>query len=166
MLNPALQRHLLEARLIGQLVLAYGELEMMVAVLLGNTMGNRSPAFKMMFRIVGELARIGAADAMMRDKYSEVGLETEYAEAIAAVRFCVGVRNQFAHCHWGDDIHAGLFFTNLQEPAKASQIAGLPALRSPAISLGYKGAEYVREFRRTPSASDSRGRDKSAIKGL
>ena len=35
-----------------------------------------------------------------------------------------------------------------------------------AISLGavscYKGAEYVREFRRTPSASDPRVRDKSA----
>jgi hypothetical protein len=46
MLNPALQRHLLEAHLIGQLVLAYGELEMMVAVLLGNTMGNRTPPLK------------------------------------------------------------------------------------------------------------------------
>jgi hypothetical protein len=51
-----------------------------------------------------------------------------------------------------------------------SQIAGLRTTIAAAISLGavsrYKGAEYVREFRRTASASDSRGRDKSAIKGL
>jgi hypothetical protein len=53
---------------------------------------------------------------------------------------------------------------------KVASIAGLRTTIAAAISLGavsrYKGAEYVREFRRTPSASDSRGRDKSAIKGL
>jgi hypothetical protein len=121
MLNPALHRHPLESLIIGQLILSYGELELLIAFLLGNAINNRDAALKMMFRVVGESARIGAADAMMRDAYSAAGLADQYAEVIGAVRFCVRVRNQFAHCHWGDDFIAGLFFTDLQEPAKASE---------------------------------------------
>jgi len=119
MFNSALRRHPDEASLIGQLLLGYGELERAIAVLLGESIGDRRPAFRMMFRILGETARINAADAMIRHKYCEVGLESEYADAIGAVRFCVKVRNQFGHCHWADDVHAGVFFANFQETAKS-----------------------------------------------
>ncbi len=98
-LNPALDRYPAEAMTIGHCVLSYGELELMVALLLGNALRNRDAALRMMFRVVGESARIGAADAMMRDAYAGVGLAAEYAEAIGSVRFCIRVRNQFAHCH-------------------------------------------------------------------
>jgi hypothetical protein len=119
MFNLALRRHPAEVALIGQLVLGYGELERAVAVLLGATVGDRGPAFRMMFRILGETARIDAADAMMRHKYDQVGLKSDYAEAIGAVKFCVKARNQFAHCHWADDVYAGLFFANLRETVKS-----------------------------------------------
>jgi hypothetical protein len=75
--NLALRRHPAEATLIAQLVLGYGELERAVAVSLGATIGDRGPAFRMMFRILGETARIDAADAMMRHKYDQVGLKSE-----------------------------------------------------------------------------------------
>jgi hypothetical protein len=65
--------------------------------------------------ILGETARIDAADAMMRHKYDQVALASEYADAIGAVKFCVKARNQFAHCHWADDVYAGLFFANFRE---------------------------------------------------
>jgi hypothetical protein len=119
MFNLPLRRHPVEASLIGQLVLGYGELERAVAVLLAASIRDRQSAFRMMFRILGETARINAADAMMRHKYAEVGLQSEYAEVIGAVKFCVKVRNQFAHCHWVDDYDAGLFFANFSETAKS-----------------------------------------------
>lgn len=121
MLAPALHRHPVEAVIIGHLLLSYGEIELVLGLMLGNAMGNRDAALKMMFRVVGESARIGAADAMMRDAYFAAGLRNEYAQALGAVRFCIKTRNQFAHCYWGDDHSAGLFFTDLQGPAKASE---------------------------------------------
>jgi hypothetical protein len=99
---------------------SYSDLERAVAVLLGASIGDNRPAFRMMFRILGETARVNAADAMMQHKYCEVGLESEYAVAIGAVKFCIKIRNQFAHCHWVDDVHAGLFFANFQEAAKSN----------------------------------------------
>ncbi|MGC2414286.1 MAG: hypothetical protein WA459_16505 [Stellaceae bacterium] len=118
MFNEPLKRHPQEASLIGQIVLGYGELERTVAVLLGASIGDRRPAFRMIFRILGETPRIDAADAMMRHKYAEVGLKSEYADAIDAVKFCLKARNQFAHCHWTGDVYAGLFFANFQKTAK------------------------------------------------
>lgn len=117
-LNPALHRFPVEASIIGRLVLSYGELELMVALILGNVIKNRDAALRMMFRVVGESARIGAADAMMRDAFADVGLTEDYAEGMGAVRFCIKIRNQFAHCHWADYETAGLFFTDLQDPAR------------------------------------------------
>ena len=39
----------------------------------------------MVFGIVGETARIAAADAMMRHKFREIGLEEEYGEVMSVV---------------------------------------------------------------------------------
>ena len=119
MFNLALRRHPAEASLIGQLVLGYGELERAVAVLLGASIGDRRPAFRMMFSMLGETARIDAANAMMQHKYDQVGLTSEYADAIGAVKFRVKARNQFAHCHWADDVYAGLIFANFRETVKS-----------------------------------------------
>ena len=34
---------------------------------------------------------------------------------------CLSIRNRYAHCNWGDNIHAGLFFTDLQDAAEAHE---------------------------------------------
>jgi hypothetical protein len=38
--------------------------------------------------------------------------------AIGAVRYCLQIRNQYAHCNWYDDYSGQLAFVNLEELAK------------------------------------------------
>jgi hypothetical protein len=121
MFNPALEHFHDEAAIIGRMVAGYGELELRVGICLGYALDNRDAALRTLFRILGESARIGAADALMRTRFKEIGIAPQYADAIGAVRWCLQIRNQYAHCQWGHDPSAGLFFTNLQEPSKASE---------------------------------------------
>jgi hypothetical protein len=121
-LNPVFDRHPFEGIAIGRMLLNYGEIELMVGMLLGNAIDSQDVALKTMFRILGESSRVSAADALMQGAFKETGLAPEYADMIGAVRWCIRARNQFAHCHWGDDPRAsGIFFTDLGESAKASQ---------------------------------------------
>lgn len=120
-INPALRRHPEEAAIVGRIVLAYGELELLVAECLAEFLHSTDGARRVMFRTVGETARIRVADALMRFFYVGHGLEGEYGLAMGAMEECIGLRNQYAHCQWADDIrHPGLFFTNLQDPAKSA----------------------------------------------
>ena len=41
---------------------------------------------------------------------------SEYEGTLAAVRHCLRIRNQYAHCHWAHD-ETGIFFANLEEAA-------------------------------------------------
>ena len=109
------------ASIAGNIVISYGEIELRVAMCLGNALGDQDTALRTMFRIMGETARIGAADALMRAHFGKMKLQDEYAEVMGAVRHCVVLRNHYAHCQWADDLHAGVFFTRLDEPAKASE---------------------------------------------
>jgi hypothetical protein len=121
-LNPVFDRHVFEGATIGRMLLNYGELEVTVAMLLGNALGSQDKALRTMFRITGESARIGVADALMRDTFKASGLASEYADAIGAMRWCIKVRNQYSHCQWGDSPgYAGIFFTQLVDSAKASE---------------------------------------------
>jgi hypothetical protein len=120
--NPATERHPAESLCIGLMLLAYGELELMVGNCLGHALGSNDAALRTMFRIMGETSRIEAADALMRDYYKKEGFEAAYSDMIGAVRYCVTLRNQYAHCHWADyPDYDGLFFTKLQEPARTSE---------------------------------------------
>jgi hypothetical protein len=121
-LNPVFDRHVAEGVTIGRMLLNYGEIELMVGMLLGNALESQDTALRTLFRVIGESARIAAADALMREAYKRERLESEYADMIGAVRWCIKARNQYAHCHWGDDDRTpGIFFTELGEPAKATE---------------------------------------------
>ena len=118
LIMPAFHRYLDEGAIIGRLLAAFGEVEFMVGICLGHTLGNRDTGIKALYRIRGETARIKTADALMRGAYEKCGLKAEYTDGMGAARFCVTIRNQFSHCHWADDPTAGLFFTDLGEAAK------------------------------------------------
>ncbi len=120
-LNPALRRYPSEAALLGHMLLAYGELELMVSECLCAAIESQDDARRMMFRIMGETSRIQATSAIMRRTYVAAGLGAEFDQAIGAVEYCITVRNLFAHCHWADHAEGGLFFTSLQDPAKATE---------------------------------------------
>ena len=120
-INPAFRRFPNEARLVGCLLAAFGELEVetclnaMKATELGHTV------LATLYRIRTTSIRLAAADALMRPIYDAVGLGAGYADAYARVTYCLRIRNQFAHCNWSDDpdsTEAGLFFADLTESVK------------------------------------------------
>jgi hypothetical protein len=75
---------------------------------------------KAMFRARGETARIDIADAFGRHYYDGLKLGTEFSIAISATRYCLRIRNQYAHCAWWNDHSGKLAFANLEDIAKAN----------------------------------------------
>jgi len=75
---------------------------------------------KAMFRTPGETQRIDVADALGRHFYHDRNLGTEFEMAVSAVRYCLKIRNQYAHCVWYDDKSGTLAFVNLEEIAKGN----------------------------------------------
>jgi hypothetical protein len=75
---------------------------------------------KATFRARGETARIDVADAFGRHYYAQYALGTEFETGIAAARYRLKIRNQFAHCVWYDDKSGTLAFANLEEIAKGN----------------------------------------------
>ena len=77
---------------------------------------------KAMYRARGESRRIDIAVAFGRPTYKSLGLGQEFDAAVAAVRHCTKIRNQYAHCTWWDDYSGHLAFANLEEIAKADDV--------------------------------------------
>jgi hypothetical protein len=107
-INPALHRFPEEAAIIGRIVVAFGELEYMVAVCAGKALGNLDLILKTLYRLKSTSARIDAADTLMRPSYADAGLDAEQKLMISFVKHSLGIRNQYAHCNWGDHDAAGL----------------------------------------------------------
>ncbi len=72
---------------------------------------------KTMFRTRGETQRIDIADALGRHYYHSYRLGTQFEMAVGSMRYCLRVRNQYAHCVWWDDHSGNLAFANLEEIA-------------------------------------------------
>jgi hypothetical protein len=109
-----------EAAIIGRLLVTYGEIEFAVAGTLGEVIEDRPRAFKAFFRLRSESSRLQMADALMRDAFSKQRMRGQYSDSLGAVRHCLKIRNQYAHCHWDDGGKDGLFFTNLQDSADSA----------------------------------------------
>src|SRR5262249_34360443 len=62
---------------------------------------------KAMFRIRGETARINIGDALGHQFYDKLGLGADFEMAVRAMRYCLKIRNQYAHCNWDDDRLSG-----------------------------------------------------------
>lgn len=118
-INPALHRFPKEAAIIGRIVVAFGELEYMVAVCAGEALDNFDLIIKALYRLKSTSARVSTADALMQPTYAEAGLGNEQARMFDALRHCTKIRNQYAHCNFGDHIGAGLFFLDLEKSARA-----------------------------------------------
>lgn len=117
-LMPALHRFPKEAARIGRIIAAFGELEFILALCVGEVLNDRDTALRAIFRLASDRARIDTADALIRPFYVKIGLQAEYSDMIGTVRYCRSIRNQYAHCHYGDQPRYGLFLTNLQDAAE------------------------------------------------
>jgi hypothetical protein len=115
---PGFDRHPEEAALIGRILVAFGEIEVTLAVVVGSVgLQNLELGLRSIYKVRGTASRLELADALLRPKCVQVGLEQEYLSNKAAIKCCQTIRNQFAHCIWADDLNAGLFFTDLQDAA-------------------------------------------------
>jgi hypothetical protein len=106
-----------EASIIGRLLAGYTNLEVGLMNCVQVVRDDFDAVLKAMFRPRGETSRIDIADALGRHFYHDRGLGTEFAMGIGAVRHCLKIRNQYAHCVWYDDKSGKLAFVNLEEIA-------------------------------------------------
>lgn len=97
---PAFLANPSAAIIIGRILSSYGELEFELARCTAAALNDEDAAYKALFRMRGEEARIQVADAMMRQKFIAAGLENPYAETISGMSKCRKLRNNYAHCHW------------------------------------------------------------------
>jgi hypothetical protein len=64
------------------------------------------------------LTKFGEKGGLAQPKLApHKSLAGNYTYAVGCARHCRAIRNQYAHCQWGDDATAGLFFTNLNDAA-------------------------------------------------
>jgi hypothetical protein len=132
-----------EGAIIGAILAGYGELDYQCSHCLSSALQDREGAFRAFFRLRGEEQRIEIADALMRAHYEQAELKDKYDTAINGLRWCKKIRNQYSHYHWaGFDKTAGLFFTNMEIPAKLQRGEIIFHMRHVDVGLLRKQEEY------------------------
>ena len=106
--------------IIGRLLVEYGELEigLMNCIQVARNY-DLNTTLKTMFRVRGETNRLDIADALGRSSYDESGLSNEFKQMMDAIRYCLRIRNKYAHAYWHDpDQGTELCYLSLEELAK------------------------------------------------
>jgi hypothetical protein len=107
-----------ERDLIGQMLLAYGEMEFVLLGMIGDALSIDHPtAARILFRVNGEYARIQVADAILRPVLAKFKLKDKWIAAYSATKHCKNLRNQYAHCHW-QLWNGKLYFMDLDEEVR------------------------------------------------
>lgn len=122
-----------EAARVGRMLASYSvlELDLLHCVHMGT--GDFDAALKAMFGRRGETRRINEAETLGQPIYDGLSLGSEFRDGIQALRACLKIRNQYAHCTWWDDYSGTLAFANLEnladDPAlQVSDLGNLPPL--------------------------------------
>jgi hypothetical protein len=119
-LNPAFDQYEKEAALIGRMVTSFGELELTFSMLAGTALRDQALALRAIYRGRSTGGRIDLVDVIIRNILPKTNLEIDYEEVIGAMRHCLKIRNNYAHCQWSPG-QTGLFFANLEEAASKAQ---------------------------------------------
>jgi hypothetical protein len=122
MIVPEFARFSAEGAVIGRLLAGYGNLESALSSCVAMAKNDLNMVLKAMFRARGETQRVDIADAIGRPAYGALNLETMFAEAISDIRYCLKIRNQYAHCQWHDDLTGRLCFIDMEEIAKPNAV--------------------------------------------
>lgn len=120
--REAFNRYPEEAKIIGRLLAGYADLEIQLMHCAHVVRADLDTVLKTMFRTRGESARVEVADAFGRQAYKKWSLDKEFSMAVGAVKKCLKIRNQYAHCIWYDDYSGQLAFTNLEEIAETNDL--------------------------------------------
>src|SRR5712664_573824 len=119
-LNPVFDDYLVEASLIGRIVTSFGELELTYGLIAGTAIKDQSLALRAIYRGRSTGGRIDLADVLIRNVLVNTNLGTDYEEVIGAMRHCLKIRNNYAHCQWSPGLD-GVFFANLEEAASRAE---------------------------------------------
>lgn len=138
-----------EAALVGRMLAGYADLEIDLMHCAKSVRGDLDLALKSMFRGRGNAQRIDIADALARQPYHSLGIGKDFERAIRAVRHCLKIRNQYAHCTWWNDNSGQLAFANLEDLAKlhvpVQDLHGLDVhhVTVPHLELQFSFFEYT-----------------------
>ena len=112
----------------------YSNLEVGLFHCVKITIRDFNTAFKAMFSVRGETRRIDAAERLGLPAYVPHSLDTDFLAAVAAMRHCLLIRNQYAHWTFWDDHSGALAFANLEDLARSttpvSDLGALAACRT------------------------------------
>jgi hypothetical protein len=121
-LMPAFASYPQEGSVIGSLVVGYGELEIDLALLVRWIINDEDCAFRTLYGQRGESARITSAQTLTFTTLRSHRHKDSFADVIDAMKYCLKIRNQYAHSNWAN-LPDGLHFTNVenicQQPGKA-----------------------------------------------
>lgn len=110
-----------EANAIGMILSSYTSLEVDLMNTVKSVRSDLDTVLKVLYRSRGESNRIEIADALGFQAYKEMNLGDEFKDAIIAIKHCVKIRNQYAHCIWWNDYSGYLAFSNIETLAKSNQ---------------------------------------------
>jgi hypothetical protein len=110
------RKFLVEGETIGRLLARYSNLEigLMHCVQMARG-GDLDTVLKKMFSKRGETRRIDEAEKLFTSYHNHYGLFVDFQKAIRLVRYCLKIRNQYAHGVWWDDYSGKLAFANMEE---------------------------------------------------
>jgi hypothetical protein len=104
---------------IGIMLLAYGEIEFGLLRCVGVVLNeDHDTAARILFRARGETARIEIADALVRPPFAKVGLGGKWSNAYGAAKICKNIRNQYAHCHWHQELLGNVVFLDFDQDSQ------------------------------------------------
>ena len=131
-----------EAAIIGRLLAGYATLEIDLLHCVSQVTRNFDATLKAMFGDRGNAQRIGVAAKLGQQAYAKLGLGDDFDRAIDAMRYCLKIRNQYAHCNWYDDNSGQLAYVNVEELAKEKiLIEGFEKLTRHHIDPGCLGLQ-------------------------
>jgi hypothetical protein len=120
MLIPAFHRLEAEAAVIGRIMSGFGELELSLGYCVYKAVGrSRDDVLMEIFNIRNARHRINHAEGTARKQILELQIDREFTRTVQQVRACLGIRNDYSHCHWADQ-RACLYYTKLEEAAKTN----------------------------------------------
>jgi hypothetical protein len=101
-----------EGDTIGRLLAGYSNIEIGLMHCVQVATRDFDAVLRRMFGVRGETKRINAAERLGLPEYRRLGLATEFKKSTRIVRYCLKIRNQYAHWVWWDDYSGKLAFAN------------------------------------------------------
>jgi hypothetical protein len=114
-----------EGEIIGRLIVGYGEMELDLCRCIAAGNDDFNSTLKTMFGQRSEGSRIRFAKTEGLKVYSTLGSElaAAFCEAIEAVKFCLQIRNRYAHWQFYNDENYGMLaLVNVEELAKSKTV--------------------------------------------